>query len=128
MITVPISLRFPARAVSLALVLGVLAFLAVGCSRGPRFTVVNRSAVVLDDVRLEYSGGSAPIGRLSPGETRSVRITPRGESGLQIGFRDPGGVVHEQKVDVYFETGYRGTLEIAIDQDLNVTWSGTLRP
>jgi hypothetical protein len=101
---------------------------AAACGRGPEFAVTNRSIGNVDDVRLEHSGGTEVIGSLTPGETKSIRINPRGESHLKIDFRDAQGSVREQVIDVYFERGYRGKLSLYIEQDLRVTWTGRLEP
>jgi hypothetical protein len=103
-------------------------WIAAGCAEGPEFSVINRTRDVLHEVGLEYSGGSVTLGQISPGTAKSVRITPRGESGLVLYFRTATGESHRAAIDVYFEGGYRGSLRLIVEADLRTRWEGTLKP
>ncbi len=99
---------------------------AAACGPSPVITVVNASGAELGGVELLYSGGKTPVGRLRAAESRTFPIDVRGESDLRLQFLDARG--HDEKIDVYIENGYRGSLTIAVQPNLKVRWKGRVRP
>ncbi len=113
---------FWARLSFVAVTIGVV--LETACGQGLRVSVANRTTGQLSGVELVYSGGSVSVGGLASGETRTVAVAPRGESDLTIRFIEATGREHEQKIDVYLETGYRGHLTVTIQSDFRVRSTG----
>ncbi len=97
------------------LILSVMVLLS-GCTRGAQITVVNRSTAELTNVIAAGTGFSQAVGSIPAGEQRSVSVSPRGESGLQINF-DANGKHFLSIPQGYFEGGssYKVTATVAPD-------------
>jgi len=95
----------------------VLLFGLDGCSLFCRIdaAVVNEGLTPITDLAVSYRGGRELIRELWPGESREFSINPAGESDLEISFIDAAGLLHNRKIDVYFEHNYRGRMDIRID-------------
>lgn len=106
----------------------VLAASVAGCAQGPQVKLSNASAEPLNNVALRFNGGEAVLGVVGPGNTRTVTLSPRGESHLTLVFLDSRDKSHEQLIDIYFEPGYQGTLNVRVGPDLKATWTGNFRP
>ena len=95
-------------------------------SSAPRIQVINQSTQELSDVELSGQGFRTSLGRLAPAERRSLRVFPRGESGVRLRFR-----AGQRSIDTG-ERGYiepRGgyELELTVTPALTVTESGRVR-
>lgn len=77
---------------------------------GVKAVVTNTGTTAMRNVRVEVTGGAYPIGDLQPGEKRSVRVRPKGESHIVLRYADPDGATHAVDVDCYFESGYSGSI------------------
>ena len=60
------------------------------------------------------------------GERQEATITPAGESHIELDIYLAGGKVELRQVDTYFEEGYRGKIEIILDEGFAVHTSGQL--
>lgn len=97
------------------------------CS-GVCIVVVNEGDHPLCNVEIHFSGGSLRIPKLQPRAKYKAKINPKGESHLTVDFADASGGQHVQPIDVYFESGYQGKVEIKIDGSSNVTWQSVITP
>ncbi len=79
-------------------------------------------------VRSASSGGQTVIGRLRAGESRDCAIHVAGESELRLAFVDSRGSRHDEKIDVYLETGDGGRVTITVQPDLKAAWKHRLWP
>jgi hypothetical protein len=71
--------------------LAVVALFGVGACYGrTSITVQNGSGVEVQDVRVEGRCFAEKIGTLPPGDARSVRVKPCGESGIRTMFTADG--------------------------------------
>lgn len=85
-------------------------------STGVQVTVTNLGPDPSSDAVVHVTGNAHPIGRLDVGASRTVRVRPRGESHVEIGFTDPQGKRSRLVVDCYFETNhYRGAIAVEIE-------------
>lgn len=78
-------------------------------------------------IKVEYTGGFFEIGRLEPQEMTSRRVNPTSESHLLIKFEDISNRYREQRIDVYFEKGYSGYIDIYIDNEGKVSWRDKIK-
>lgn len=91
-----------------ALVIGLgAAFLYA--NRGLTVTVKNVSAEPLTSVVVHITGSSQALGDIRPGESRTVEVSPTGESHVEIEHAE-GRLM----VDTYFESGYQGSITVEI--------------
>jgi hypothetical protein len=84
-------------------------------ARGVRVTVINGSLEPLAAVMVHVTGNEHAIGRLAPGESHTVRVSPTSESHVEIAFVDHAGRAHRLNASGYFEPGYHGTIEVEIE-------------
>ena len=77
---------------------------------GVKAVVTNTGTTAMRDVSVEVTGRSYAIGDLQPGETRSVRVRPTGESNIVLRYVDPNGANQAVTVDCYFDSGYSGSI------------------
>jgi hypothetical protein len=80
----------------------------------PRILVIvtNHGPETLHEATVHVTGASYAIGDLPPGQSKRVRVSPTGESGVQIEFTDKQGKrVHSDWVG-YFEHGYGGSIRL----------------
>ncbi|MGD8731739.1 MAG: hypothetical protein PVH92_07665 [Anaerolineales bacterium] len=85
----------------------------------PQIKVVNRSRTDLQDVMLEGSGFSEPLGLITAGESRWVTVHPPGESGVYISFV-ADGERYRSDYESYFEGSGGYKVIVIINQDLSV--------
>jgi hypothetical protein len=50
------------------------------------------------------------------------RIDPDGESHLHLTWLDSSGAMQSRRIDVYFESNYRGRITISIEPGNKVSW------
>ena len=71
-------------------VLAAALTLLVGCRSGQPVKVTNRSSGALTEVVLTGNGFTEKVGTIPAGGAETVRIQPRGETGLRITFEANG--------------------------------------
>jgi hypothetical protein len=81
-------------------------------------TIQNTGSQPLRSVVLSVTGASYNLGDIPPGATAHVTVHPTGESHLEIQFTDSDGQAHRLNAGGYFESGYRGTINISIKDDV----------
>jgi hypothetical protein len=87
--------------------------LLLGCSQGVPIAVINQSGRALQNVTVSGSGFNQHIASIPAGETVTVRVHPKGETGAAIGF-ELGGKKFSYPESGYFEaSGYK----VAITMD-----------
>ncbi|MEM9137277.1 MAG: hypothetical protein AAGB01_08005 [Cyanobacteria bacterium P01_F01_bin.42] len=102
--------------------------------------IENVDSVSLTAVKVQVTGATYPLGTIPPGETRSIKTYPTGETGVTIQLANPDGqapdsqatdsqVTDSQAPDSrasepitldaggYFEPGYRDTLKVQMTRD-----------
>lgn len=99
----------------LALVVLVV-FAIVALRRGVRVEVRNIGGTPLTDVVVQVTGATYDLGELAPGASETVRVSPRGESKVELTWKDSEGRKGYGRVDCYFEgSGYTGTVDVELD-------------
>jgi hypothetical protein len=78
-------------------------------SGGLTVTVKNVSDQALHSVVAHVTGASYKLGDIDPGQTKSVRVSPAGESHVEIEHTDGRFIVN-----TYFESGYRGHIDVDV--------------
>ena len=97
----------------------LVAVIAVaGCSAGTPVTITNQSAAPIENVVIFGSGFRKPVGSIAAGQSVSVRVQPKGESGLGISFRSGPRLVEGQPQG-YFEGGGAYKVSVAVAPDLS---------
>jgi hypothetical protein len=94
---------------------------------GVKVCVKNDTDTTLNNVQVIFAGGVVTTTAITPGEQKIFDVLPTGESHLVLRFSDPLGQKHETPVDVYFESGYRGTITVTIDGRGTVSWKDDLK-
>nr|WP_143029003.1 hypothetical protein [Massilia sp. PDC64] len=94
------------------LLLAFVVALLFGCSQGVAMTITNRSGQALHDVAISGSGFSQHIASIPAGETMTLRVHPKGETGVAIGF-ERGGKKFSYTESGYFEaSGYKVAITV----------------
>ena len=96
------------------------ALLVAGCSLADPYAaevfIENIDTASLTTVELVVTGASYTLSDIPPGETRSIKVYPTGESGLMLWLTDASGQQTELMVPVYFEPSYRDRLDLTLTQ------------
>jgi hypothetical protein len=95
-------------AFALAVAIGVGAVFLL-LNGAPTVTVKNVSDETLHAVVVHVTGAAYDLGDIGAGESRSVRVSPTGESHVEIQHAQ-GRLV----VGTYFEGGYRGHINVDV--------------
>jgi len=107
--------REPTHERSVRLKNNVLAFvmaLLLGCSQGVPIAITNQSGRVLQDVTVSGSGFNQHISSIPAGKTATLRVDPKGETGVAIAF-DLGGQKFSYVENGYFEaSGYKVAITV----------------
>lgn len=100
----------------------LLFLLLSACSAGTPVQIVNRSQTPLHDVRVSGAGFSVPVAPVLVPESRTVRVDPRGESGIAVSFRaeERGFALPEQG---YFEGTGPYSVSVVVQPDHSVSVS-----
>ena len=77
-------------------------------------SVQNTGSAPMQSVVLHVTGKSYSIGDIFAGGSASATVEPTGESGLEIEFIDAYGTIKRLNAGGYFESGYRGTIQVSI--------------
>lgn len=97
------------------MVLSAIGVAALAASGGVSVVVQNKSPEAISAVTVHVTGNSYDIGALNPGQTRKVRVTPKGESHVEIAFLDSSHNPHRVVAECYFdERGFKGTITVDI--------------
>ena len=81
---------------------------------GVEAVIRNTGRARMRDIRVIVTGHSYAIGDLAPGQSRSVRVNPDGESHIVLTYTDASGVGQRLTVDCYFESGYSGSITVEV--------------
>lgn len=115
----------------------ILAFAAVALafwawtrlSPGIKVSIHNRTNEPVSKVRILFAGGSREIASITPGKTETVKVRSVGESSLIVEYVDSASQRHVAKGDVYFESSYRGEIDVWIEpggtrwgDDIEIGW------
>ena len=85
---------------------------------GVYVTVHNSGSTVMSDRMVHVTGRTYKLGRLESGQQLSVRVRPRGESDVEISFKNESSVQKRIQADCYFEANnYAGTIAVEIAND-----------
>jgi hypothetical protein len=101
---------------------------------GVQISVSNKGNTPLHDVTLQVSGQSYSLGTIPSMGTASVRVfpskaaNPGGHSQLGVAFAGKSGERTQLDVDTYFESGYRGNIEIDVRDGQIANVRGHARP
>ncbi len=102
-------------------------FLLAACSKGTPIHVTNQSPVPLERLSVSGTGFSATVAEiLPPGETRTVRVDPRGESGVIVSFQARGTPVTVPEQG-YFEGNGIYAVYVVVKPDHSVSVSARTR-
>jgi hypothetical protein len=91
---------------------------------GVNFTLVNAGAQPLLGVRVLVTGRDYPIGDLAPGETKRLRLSPTGDSHVELALAGGRRLV----IGSYLQPGYRGSLEARVTADAVLTVRNEVEP
>ena len=84
--------------------------------RGVRVTVTNRGPTPLLNVVVYVTGNVYRLGALGVGESQTVSVQARGESGVELELTRHSGELLRLNAGGYFESsGYEGTIEIELE-------------
>ncbi len=84
-------------------------------SGGVSVVVQNRGLETISNVKVHVTGNSYSIGSLAPGQAQGIRVTPIGESHVEIEFVDTNENLHRVVAECYFEKRhYKGTITVDI--------------
>jgi hypothetical protein len=83
---------------------------------GTRIVVRNTGQEAMRDVTVHVTGRVYSLGDLAPGDSRTQKVSPTGESSAEIEFTDEGDRRVRLNADCYFEPGlgYRGRIDVEI--------------
>jgi hypothetical protein len=91
-----------------------IAFALLQLVTGVQVTVRNSGAATIHSVILYVTGGSFPVGDLTPGNSATTTVRPQGDSHVEIGYSDSDGEPVRLSVDCYVERGHTGTIDVSI--------------
>ncbi len=114
--------RYPKSVVSLIAVVGLLFAAWFAFPRGVVVRLHNASAGEISDIRVIFEGGAKTARQLQPGKFFKCRISPDGESDLEIEFVSASGGRQTVNLDVYLDRYHRGSIEITIENDDQVSF------
>lgn len=103
---------------AILVVLALIVVLALQFRSGIQVTVENTGSTPLKLVILHVTGASYDLGDIAPGDSATARVSPTGDSELEVEFKDTDG--HTQRINAggYFESGYRGSIRVEIKDGL----------
>jgi hypothetical protein len=110
----------------IALAVSAFALASGGCrsdsGRKIEVAVINDGDKPIFNIHIDFVGGQIFTPIVSPNQRQSFQINPRAPSHLTLTFRDAADSEHVRKIDTYFEAGYKGRIEVRIDNAANVKW------
>lgn len=81
---------------------------------GIQVTIHNNDSQPLRSVVVHVTGASYNLGDIAPGASAQTAVHVTGESNLEVEFRDTNGQTQRLNAGGYFESGYRGTIQVTI--------------
>ena len=81
---------------------------------GVRVVISNADATLMQNVTVQTSGGVYSLGDIAPHSSKMVRVDGGDGSDIQLNYADAGKVRRVETVDCYFESGFRGSIEIEV--------------
>lgn len=91
-----------------------------GCSRKIQVSVTNSSGQPLEKVNIVAQGQEFSLGTIAPGGTRSTQFEPRQDSAITLNFVPPAPHEAVSQQLLYFEAGYRGSVDASVEQNFEV--------
>jgi hypothetical protein len=79
-------------------------------NRGIAVVVRNVGVQPIESVVVQATGFSRSLGQIAAGQTKQLKLSPRGESHLELEHADGPRLV----INCYFENGYTGTISIDV--------------
>lgn len=104
----------------------VVALLLSGCVSGVPVNIANQSASDLTDVVVSGNGFSESVGTIRAGGSATVRVRPKGESGVKVAFEVNGQRYHGIE-DGYIENDNLYTVDVTVDADFSISIRTSLR-
>ena len=89
---------------------------------GIEVEIRNNGNAPITSVEVVFTGGAVTTAEIAPTEHKTFVVKPKGESHLVLRFTDANGQRHDDLVDVYFEPGYSGKINITVDNAGKVKW------
>lgn len=100
--------------------------LITSCSnRGVSVIVKNETRYPMENTILEFTGGTKKIPKIEPGKSFTEYINPNGESSLTIKF-NYNSKQYTEKLDVYFETNYKGNINIHLLENGKISYNSNV--
>ncbi|MBC8105039.1 MAG: hypothetical protein H7Z14_00490 [Anaerolineae bacterium] len=101
---------------ALALVLAALGWIVGIIVLGPSITVAvtNQGPAVMRSVTVLLGGKAVSIGDIPVGLTRTARVRPEGDSGVEIRFINSSGDPSSLIMGTYISNGFGGDIHITI--------------
>jgi hypothetical protein len=99
---------------AISVVFLLVAVVAFQLRSGIQVTVENTGTSPLKSVELYVTGRSYELGDIAPEESATARVNPIGESELEVEFKDTDGQTQRLNAGGYFESGYRGSIQVEI--------------
>ena len=81
---------------------------------GVTVTIYNAGDSPIQDLQVHVASKSYQLSDISSGAERKVKVSPKGESHVEISYRLPDGTTKRHSVDCYFESAYLGTVNATI--------------
>jgi hypothetical protein len=109
-----------------ALVAGVIGYAAL--APGVHVTVRNTGREPMRQVTLHVTGRSYSLGDVPPGATCTKKVFPTSESHVELELTDEQGRRRRLVAGCYFESGYRGRIDIEVKDGAVVAVTGEALP
>jgi hypothetical protein len=101
----------------------LLGLLLTGCAAsGIRVLVVNKAGRPVENLKIDYTGGSRTLERLKAGASYRTTIKLTGSSSVDVEFDLPGGEKKAEKIKAQLEPGYTGDLRLEITPEGRIGW------
>ena len=97
------------------------------CGHGASVKFKNKSDHKLEAVELSGSGFKASLGEIKPGQSRTLKVYPSGESSLSVRFVAEGQS-HSLERQGYFEGGGMYKVSVVVAHDLTVLVDTSIWP
>ena len=106
----------------------MIVLIFTSCSNdGVMIKIRNNSGKPISDISLYYTGGVKRINTLFNMQSWEGNLNPSGESTLKIELFDNENKKYFSIIDVYFEKGYSGYIDIKIDSTYKVSYKNHIK-
>lgn len=111
------------RTASIVIIGVILASLSIWFyhSFGIYVKVVNNSDLIIKKAKIYYNSTSNECGKIASGKSKSIRISPTGETDVKVKFEFDGDKVVWANASTYLEPNYRGALVVSVNDKFKVT-------